>query len=280
MGCATTAHQTEALLASPPQDLPYRTEIPDVPFVNQSAGHCGPATLTMVMNWNGKMISVDDLAPQVYTPGMKGSLQVDMLSASRRQGMMAVQIQGLPALLKEISAGHPVIVFENLALTWAPQYHYAVVYGYDLNRQIAIMHSGPEKGKEWDLRKFERSWMLGDYWGLVVLAPGQLSAAGSELAHATAAAGLEQAQKIPEAEKSYLAMLQRWPTSLAALIGMGNITYTQKNYKKSVEYLRQATANHPSSAAAWNNLAVAEKAAGLTTVASENSAQRAKELGY
>ncbi len=60
---------------------------------------------------------------------------------------------------------------------------------------------------------------------------------------------------------------------------MGNITYTQKNYKKSVEYLRQATANHPSSAAAWNNLAVAEKAAGLT-VASENSAQRAKELGY
>ncbi len=165
----------------------------------------------MVMNWNGRNISVDDLAAQVYMPGMKGSLQADMVSASRRNSMMAIQIEGLSSLLREVSAGHPVIVFENLALTWAPQYHYAVVYGYDLDQETVLMHSGPTAGKKWDMRKFERSWMLGDYWGLVVLPPGELAASGTELAHVTAAAGLEQLSKTAEAEKSYLAILKRWP---------------------------------------------------------------------
>ena len=260
-GCASRAHQTERVLQTPPLGLPLQAEIPDVPFVNQSAGHCGPATLAMAMNWAGHGVTVDQLVPQVYTPGMKGSLQLDMISASRRNGMMAVQIQGLSSLLTEISAGHPVIVFENLALTWAPQYHYAVVYGYDLQKEVAIMHSGPEKAKPWDLRKFERSWMLGDYWGLVVLNPGELSAAGTELAHVTAAAGLEQAGKITEAEKSYRSILERWPTSLGALVGMGNISYSKKNFKASIEYLRSAAKFHPESKAVLNNLAVAEKAA-------------------
>ncbi len=258
-GCATTAHQTETLLKSIPSDLKTSAEISNVPFVDQAVGHCGPATLTMVMNWNNNPVKVDELAAQVYTPGMKGSFQTDMISAVRRQGMMAIQIQGLNSLLKEVASGHPVVIFENLALTWAPRYHYAVVYGYDLEKEIVIMHSGPEKGKRWDLRKFERSWMLGDYWGLVVLPAGQLSASGTELAHVTAAAGLEQLEKFEIAEKAYLSILNRWPESLGALIGMGNILYKQKNYKKSVHYLRRAVAAHPESDAAKNNLSVAEK---------------------
>ncbi|MEK6773559.1 MAG: PA2778 family cysteine peptidase [Bdellovibrionota bacterium] len=258
-GCVTTARQTEILLKNPPTNLKRSVEIPHVPFIDQAVGHCGPATLAMVMNWNGRPISVQDLASQVYTPGMKGSFQADMISASRRNSMMAVQIEGLPSLLNEVSAGHPVIVFENLALTWAPRYHYAVVYGYDLDQEKIIMHSGPEIGKRWDLRKFERSWILGDYWGLVVLPPGQLAASGTELAHVTAAAGLEQLSKIDEAEKSYLAILKNWPESLGALIGMGNLSYEKKEYKNSVEYLRRAVAAHPESAAAKHNLAFAEK---------------------
>lgn len=277
MGCATATKQTDELLNTPPTELPRASVIPNVPFVEQSVGYCGPATLTMVMNWNGKNISVDDLAKQVYTPGMKGSFQADMISASRRNAMMAVQIEGLNELLHEVSAGHPVIIFENLALKWAPQYHYAVVYGYDLDRQEIIMHSGPEKAKRWGLRKFERSWVLGDYWGLVILPPGQLAAAGSELSHVIAAAGLEQIAKNDEAEKSYLAILKRWPKSLGALIGMGNISFAKKEYKKSADYLRAAVQNHPESAAGWHNLAIATYKSGLKNKA-RVSAKKALEL--
>ena len=114
-GCATTAPQTKAVLATPPT-VAKHVEIPNVPFIEQSAGHCGPATLAMAMEWAGHPIAAEELASRVMTPAMKGSLQEDLIGASRREGMMAVKITGMSALLSELDAGHPVIIFENLGL--------------------------------------------------------------------------------------------------------------------------------------------------------------------
>jgi tetratricopeptide (TPR) repeat protein len=229
------------------------------------------------MNWAGKMISVDELAPQVYTPGMRGSLQTDLLSASRRQGLMAIPIQGLPSLMAEVAAGHPVIVFENLALSWAPQWHYAIIFGYDLSAQEVIMHSGPQAFKRWDMSRFERSWMLADYWGLVVLPPDELSKTANEMAHLTAASGLEQAGRKNEAEIAYERILWRWPGSLGALIGLGNLKYEKKEYSASIWYLQQAIENYPDSAIAWHNLAIAQADAKMKSKA-HDSALRALQF--
>lgn len=261
IGCASATPQTDAYLQGLPNLIPS-FEIQNVPFVDQSVGHCGPATLAMAMNWSGKKISVEDLAPQVYTPGMKGSLQSDLISASRRNGMLAIPISGLDALLVEVAAGHPVIVFENLALSWLPQWHYAIVFGYDLPKQTVTMHSGPEAFKHWDLRKFERSWKLGNYWGLVVLPPDQLAASEGEFAHSKAAAALENIGKWEEARKAYQRIRSRWPKSLLAHIGLANIAFTQKDNVKSMYFLQHATADHPQSAIAWHNLAIVQGAMG------------------
>lgn len=252
-------------------------QIENVPFVRQSAGHCGPASLAMVMQWNGRPISADALASQVYTPGANGSFQADLITASRRHSMMAVPIEGMQSLLTELDAGHPVIIFENLGLSWAPQYHYAVVYGYDLSHEEILMHSGPEAGKRWDLRKFERSWKLTDYWGLVVLPPGKISASASELAHLNAATGLEQSGFGEAAAESYRAIRGRWPQSLGAMIGLANVAYAKGEMKTAVFYLRQAIQVHPDSAPAWHNLAIAEKAAGFERAA-RGSAKQALKL--
>lgn len=257
LGCATPAKQTETLLLTP-GDLPVYHEIQDVTFVDQTAGYCGPATLTMAMRWAGQVISVDEVASQVYTPGMKGSLQSDLISASRRRGLMAIPVYNLSALLTEVAAGHPVIIFENLALSWAPQWHYALVLGYDLKKQEIIMHSGPNAYYHWDMKKFERSWMLGDYWGLVVLPAGELSVSANELTNVTAAVGLEQAQKYNEAEKSYRKILEKWPTSLVALIGLANLVHKNGHRNEAISLLRRAIKYHPQSTAAQHNLAVAE----------------------
>ena len=277
VGCVSATKQVDDLLLAPPADLARQGEIENVPFINQAAGHCGPATLTMAMNWNGHRTTVDEVAPLVFTPGMNGTFQTDMIGASRRLGMFAVPIEGVATLLREVSAGHPVIVFENLALEWIPQWHYALVFGYDLEAQTVLMHSGPESSKVWDIRKFERSWKLGDYWGLVVLKPGELVATASELAHVTAAAGLEQAAHPALALKSYQAILKRWPGSLASLIAIGNAAFEKKNYLEAVKLLRKATFEHPTAAAAWHNLAFAEQAAGMKSTA-QSSARRALEV--
>jgi tetratricopeptide (TPR) repeat protein len=212
------------------------------------------------MQWAGQPVTVDELAREAYTPGMKGTLQQDLIGASRRHGMMAVPIEGLDALLREIAAGHPVIVFENLAFSWYTQWHYALVFGYDLARREVLMHSGPEANKHWDMAKFERSWEYSDHWGLVVLPPGELASTANELAHLNAAAGLEQAGQSEAAEKSYLGIVKKWPQSLGALIGLGNVTYQRGDARAAVRYLRLATRYHPDSLAASHNLAVAEGA--------------------
>lgn len=256
-GCITPARQTEALLSAS-GDLPNYYEIKSVNFIDQTAGYCGPATLTMAMRWAGQDISVDEVALQVYTPGMKGSLQSDLISASRRNGLMAIPIRNLSALLAEVAAGHPVIIFENLGLSWAPQWHYALVLGYDLKNQEIIMHSGHDPFYHWDMKKFERSWMLGEYWGLVVLPAGMLAATADELTNVAAAVGLEQAEKYNEAEKGYHKILEKWPTSLVSLIGLANLTHKKGHRSKTISLLRRAVKYHPKSTAAQHNLAVAE----------------------
>ncbi len=261
------------LLSGRRHDFKNSAQVEKVPFVKQEIAQCGPATLTMAMNWAGKPVTVKEIVPQVYTPGMKGSLQTDMMTAVRRQGLLAIPISGMTALLTEIDRDHPVIVFENLALKWIPQWHYAIVFGYDLETETVLMHSGPEKNKIWDIRKFERSWKLGDYWGLLVLPPDELSSTASELEHATAAAGLEQVGKREEAAIAYRAILTKWPSSLSALVGMGGWEYEQNRFSKSVAYLRTATLQHPESAPAWHNLAIAESAAKLKSSAKKSAAR-------
>ncbi|MES3038976.1 MAG: PA2778 family cysteine peptidase [Bdellovibrionota bacterium] len=259
-GCVSKTPQTDAFLKKP-SNLPPAVTIEGVPFYNQKAGHCGPATLAMALNWAGKPISVDKLAPQVYTPGAKGTFQLDMISATRRQGMLAIPVEGLNALMTEIAAKHPVIVFENLAVSWLPQWHYAIVFGYDIPKQIMVMHSGPENSKRWDMRKFERSWKLADYWGFVVLPPGSLAPSAGEFAHAKATAALEQLGKNKEAEKSYRAILTRWPNSYTASIGLGNILYAEENFLEAIEVLRSAAQANPKTAVLWHNLAIAQRSA-------------------
>lgn len=266
-GCASRAVQTEAILAQArtqdqAQTLPPRSEVQGVPFFEQKTGYCGPATLAMVLSWAGPdPVSIDEIAPQVYTPGAKGSFQSDLISASRRRGFTAIPVEGMQALLKEIAAGHPVIVFENLAFSWLPQWHYAVAVGYDLPEQKIIMHSGPEAFKRWDLSRFERSWMLGNYWGLVILPAGQLAATGSELDHLRAVTGLEQTGHEEEAEKAYKAILKKWPESLVAEIGLANLAFEHGETTKAIEHLQAATKAHPQSAVAWRNLTLALAAA-------------------
>lgn len=275
--CALTpARQTEALLKDP-GEVPASHRIESVNFLEQTDNFCGPATLAMAMSHAGHVVPVEEVAAQVYTPGKKGTLQQDMLSGARRQGMLAVQIQGMPALLQEVKAGNPVIVFMNLGLSWYPIYHYALVTGYDLAEPAVIMHSGETRDRSWSMRKFERSWALGQYWGLVVLPVTKLSAAASESEHSAAGAGLEALGKVREAETVYQNILTRWPDSFGALIGMGNIEYARGSYGKSVGYLRRATRAHGDSAVAWHNLAIAAGAAKRKREANQ-SARKALEI--
>lgn len=263
VGCAGAPLQSTDLrerLAT--EALPPVHVIDNVPFIEQAVAQCGPASLAMVINFqrrdSGLMITADEIAKQSYTPGAKGSYQQDLISAARRNGYMAVPISGFDALIKEVDQNHPVIVFENLGVSWYQQWHYAVVFGYDLAKQELTMHSGSHANEEWGMRRFEQDWMYSDYWGLVVMKPGDLSASADEMSHSRAAAALEELGQKDAATKAYAAILSRWPDSLTSAIGMANLKYSNGEYEESVRYLKHATDVHPFEASVWHNLAIAQ----------------------
>ena len=277
VACTTMSHQTDEFFRQPPTDIPEKTEITGVPFIQQQWGTCGPATLAMAMQWAGQKVSTSELEPKVYTPEMKGSIKTDLISATRRQGLMAIPIEGMRALIAEIAAGHPVIVFENLALSRFPNWHYALAYGYDLPSRELILHTGPLEHFHQDFVDFESAWGMAGYWGLVILPPDQLSATANEIAHVKAAAGIEQADQSEHAQKTYEKILSRWPQSLGARIGLANIAFNRKDCRSAAKILESTVQDHPGAASAWHNLAIAQGQCGWQNKA-RISAARAIEL--
>ena len=80
-----------------------------------------PATLTAsaapVLVGAGAKTSPEELVPQVYLPDRKGSLQVEMLAAARRHGMVSYALAPrFEDLLRELAAGNPVVVLQDLGL--------------------------------------------------------------------------------------------------------------------------------------------------------------------
>lgn len=252
-GCATP--QVAMLDARWPAELPAQVALSQVPFFPQEDYECGPAALAMVANTAGVRVTPEALVDQVYLPGRQGSLQPEMMAATRRQGLLAYPLKpSIEAVMREVAAGHPVLVFQNLAFPIYPVWHYAVVMGYDRERHVLLLHSGRTARMEISLVAFERTWARGQYWAMLALKPGQLPATAEPQVYAAAAATLERTDA-RGARQAYVAALQRWPDERAALLGAGNSAYALGQREDAAKAYRQTVVKHPDFAEAWNNLA-------------------------
>ena len=278
-GCVSLP-QSEALRAEGGAGLPPRVELETVPFFAQEEHQCGPAALAMALHAAGVAVTPDALADQVYLPERKGSLQVEMLASARRHGLLAYELApDLKDVLAEVAAGNAVIVLQNQGLwSWYPYWHYAVVIGYDLEKNLILLHSGMRARRTMPFGLFEFLWLDGKRWAMVALPPGRLPASAREENSAISAAALEQTGRSAEARLAYAAVLQRWPSSFVALMGMGNTAYALGNRAEAEAAFRQAAAAHPLAAAAFNNLAQTLADQGKLEAALE-AARKAVSLG-
>jgi tetratricopeptide (TPR) repeat protein len=235
--------------------LATQVELSKVPFYPQEDFECGPAALAMVAGAAGVSVLPQALVEQVYLPGRKGALQLEMLAATRRQGLLAYPLAPrLEALLREVTAGHPVLVFQNLAFSFYPVWHYAVVIGFDRERNVLILRSGRTQRLEMSLFTFERTWARGHYWSMLALAPGQLPVTAEPASYDVAVAALERVNP-RAAQTAYAAALQQWPGDRAALLGAGNAAYALGQREAAIQAYRAAVRWHADFADAWNNLA-------------------------
>jgi tetratricopeptide (TPR) repeat protein len=255
IACATPP-QTQLVLNSTPVSLPRHTELGEVPFFAQEAFQCGPASLSMALNAAGIAVTPETLKPELYLPDRHGSLQVEMLAAARRHGATAYQLTPeLTDMLREIAAGTPVVVLQNLALSWYPAWHYAVAIGYDLDRAEIILRSGLERRHILPMRTFEYTWARSGYWAMVALSQGKIPETAEANSFIAAISAVEKISGSKNTQNTYIAALNRWPKNLGGQIGLGNNAYRLHDLIQAEKVFRQASLDHPDSVAAFNNLA-------------------------
>lgn len=234
---------------------PVATELDATPFFPQSEFQCGPAALATALAASGVDVTPDELTPRIYLPGRRGSLQAEMVATARAYGRVPYPLSPeLKDLLAEVAAGHPVLVLQNLGLSFWPTWHYAVVVGYDASENVLILRSGTQRRKLESLRAFARSWRLAKYWALVLARPEQPPTTAQLHPWLYASIGYEELGRPQLAEAAYLAATQRWPAEPLAWQMLGNVRYNSGDLSGAEVALRAAAAIKPD-AATLNNLA-------------------------
>ncbi len=252
-GCAPLKDDRLRLSAAA---FPQPVEIETVPFFPQTEHHCGPSALATTLIWSGAETTPETLTAQVYLPAREGSLQAELLAATRRHDRVPYVLRPhLEALFSEIASGHPVLVLQNLGLSWAPQWHYAVAVGFDLPRAELVLRSGTWQRQIVPIALFERTWARADHWAVVVLPPNKLPHSAEEQPYLEAVSALERLPRAESAAVAYAAALKRWPKSLGAWMGLGNSRRAKGDLDGAAQAFTRATEFHPASAAAFNNLA-------------------------
>ncbi len=252
-GCAT---QPSDLTPESTATLPRRVELADIPFFPQDQYQCGPAALATVLANAGIDVTPEVLTSEVYLPGKRGSLAVELIAATRSRGMLAYAIDpSLLAVLRELAAGRPVLVMQNLGAKIAPVWHFAVVAGYDLDAGTLLLRSGTTERLVMNQRKFLRTWKLAEHWAIVVLEPDQLPTSPNLERYVAAAAGLETIGRLRAAEQAYTQAQRHWPESVWPVLGLANVDL-RKGDKQSAELgYRRVLTMDPDSVVANNNLA-------------------------
>lgn len=252
-GCATSGIKP----ADWPSDLPQQVELRAVPFFPQTEYYCGPAALATALGASGVEIAPARLANDVYLPKRKGTLQTELTASVRAYARIAYTLAPNPlAAWREVAAGRPVIVLQNLGLSWYPRWHYAVMVGFDRPRREVILRSGPRARYIISESLFMRTWARSNYWALTILPPDALPATAEELPYLQAAAALEHARQFAAARQAYETALARWPDSATALLGIGNSAYAAGDLSVAEAAYRRATRVDPRAGPAWNNLAL------------------------
>ncbi len=251
--CATS--QVKDLRQHTPQ-VPRFKELSQVPYYSQTRYFCGPATVATVMAHLGQTRPLEEIGEKVYLPGRRGSLQTDVVSALRRYGYLVYRLEPrLTHLIQEINAGRPIIVLQNLSLQMAPRWHYAVVIGYDLDREKLILRSGKRQRLLTPFNVFTRTWKRSDYWAIVVLKPGDLPVDAEPLAYFEAVSGLEQTQQWQAAHTAYLPAIHRWPDHHIPHTGIATALYHLNRLPEAERHYQHALRLKPDAADIHNNLA-------------------------
>ena len=244
-GCTTTT----AIM--PPGHV---VELDDVPFFPQERYQCGPAALATILVNSGVTVTPEELVSLVYVPERKGSFQPELKAAARRYERLPYELApDAKSLFAEIDAGNPVLILQNLFIDRWPRWHYAVVVGYDSERQRVVLRSGKKARRMESLNAFLRNWRGGEYWAIVAMRPGQIPASASAERYVSMIADSEGLLPVSELALALDAGLQKWSDNANLAFAGANMAREKGDVVESADLYRRALEIQPDHLGALNN---------------------------
>lgn len=241
------------------EDLPEAALVA-VPFYPQSEFQCGPAALATVLGASGVEVSPSQLTSQVFIPERRGSLQVELVAATRSRGRipfyMDVSVRGL---LEELAAGRAVLVMQNLGTRETPLWHYAVLSGYERTRNQFRLNSGKRKDLWLPASEFMRTWDWAGRWAILTLVPGEYPVRAAQSADPSSymrpVADFEKVAGSAAAEPAWRAAARLWPAASLPYLALGNSAYGAGKLETAIRWYAQGVASSGNDQALANNLA-------------------------
>ena len=252
-GC--TARGPQLAPANPSAFAP-QVELVATPFFPQRDYQCGPAALATVLAAAGVSVQADDLVAEVYLPARRGSLQAEMVAATRSRGLLPYVVQpSMQSLLEQVAEGRPVLILQKTGAGPWPGWHYAVVVGFDTLEDQIVLRSGTSYRLEMPAARFLATWDRADRWAMVAVAPGEMPANPDFARYMQAAAGLEAIGRIEAATLAYEAAVREWPAEALPLLGLANLAHARGDLAGAEQGFRAAIERAPGDAVARNNRA-------------------------
>lgn len=235
---------------------PSSIELDDVPFYPQTAFQCGPASLATVLAYEGLAVTPDELAPSVYVEGLRGSLQAELLAATRRRGLVPYRLEpDAEALFAEVESGKPVLVLQNLGIDRVPLWHYAVVVGFDAEADRVVLRSGKQRRRQERLGRFLKTWDRGDNWAFVASRPDEPPATATAGGWIRAITDAVHVLPPDALDAAFAAAKARWPKDALVLFAAAAHEASAGRPHAAARDYRRLLGIDPGHAAARNNLA-------------------------
>ena len=219
--------------------MPLSHTINNVPFYAQEQFYCGPTTLSEVFEYYGHSISTNEIAPKIFIPDKEGSLQLEMITATRQYDFLPYAERGtLTKLMQLVSSDIPVIVFQNLSIQLLPQWHYAVVTGFDLTTRTMTLHTGLTPNHTMSFELFEKTWGRGNYWYLAPVPPRVTSSQMTPFTYVSAAYDMLKVGDKQQALAFLETASQTWPEYWLSYFLIANY-YLEENDSQAITWFEK-----------------------------------------
>jgi tetratricopeptide (TPR) repeat protein len=226
-------------------------------FIRQEPNRCGSAALSEVLtHWGAERASEEQLAAEVYSQSLKGSLNIDLAAAAVRRDMVTREgASTLSELRTLLAAGCPAVVMINVGPYVLNRKHFLAMKGVDLERGYLMADNGRREDIVLRARPFRRDWRASKFWALYCWPAGSAPKWASGKEDLRAGVILEKRGSIPAARAAYRRALDKNAGLWEAEFNLGNVALAAGDLVLAERHYRSAMKLQPAESDVLNNLA-------------------------